>query len=76
RVSFIVAFGKNRKFFYNEFKDIVNVYEFENLEDAIKFALENSNKEPILFSPGGSSFDLFKDYKHRGKIFKEIVLKL
>jgi len=32
--------------------------------------------EPILFSPGGSSFDLFKDYKHRGKVFKEIVNKL
>jgi len=76
RVSFIVAFGKNRKFFVNEFKDIVNVYDFEDLESAVKFAFENSKGEDILFSPGGSSFDMFKDYKHRGKVFKEIVNKL
>jgi UDP-N-acetylmuramoylalanine--D-glutamate ligase len=76
KVSFIVAFGKNKEFFYNEFKEIVKVYKFDDLESAVKFAFENSKGEPILFSPGGSSFDLFKDYKHRGKVFKEIVNKL
>lgn len=29
----------------------------------------------VLFSPSGASFDLFKDYKHRGKIFQELVLQ-
>ncbi len=29
----------------------------------------------VLFSPGGSSFDLFDNYKHRGNFFKELVLK-
>ncbi len=28
----------------------------------------------VLFSPSGASFDLFKDYKQRGKIFQELVL--
>ncbi len=76
RVKFIVAFGKNKKFFYEKFKDIVDVFEFDDLESAVKFAFLNSKGEPILFSPGGSSFDLFKDYKHRGRVFKEIVNKL
>lgn len=27
----------------------------------------------VLFSPGGASFDLFKDYKERGRTFQELV---
>ncbi len=76
RVKFIVAFGKNKEFFYQTFKDILDVYTFDDLESAVKFAFNNSKGEPILFSPGGSSFDLFKNYKHRGKVFKEIVNRL
>ncbi|MEO0202679.1 MAG: UDP-N-acetylmuramoyl-L-alanine--D-glutamate ligase [candidate division WOR-3 bacterium] len=76
RVRFIVAFGKNKRFFYEKFKEIVDVFEFDDLDSAVKFAFSRSKGEPILFSPGGSSFDLFKDYKHRGKAFKEIVNKL
>jgi len=30
----------------------------------------------VLFSPSGSSFDLFKNYEHRGQVFKDLVLRL
>lgn len=29
--------------------------------------------DAVLFSPGGASFDLFKNYNHRGDVFKELV---
>jgi UDP-N-acetylmuramoylalanine--D-glutamate ligase len=32
--------------------------------------------EVVLLSPACSSFDMFKDYKERGKVFKEAVKKL
>jgi UDP-N-acetylmuramoylalanine--D-glutamate ligase len=32
--------------------------------------------ENVLLSPACSSFDMFKDFEDRGKIFKEIVYKL
>jgi UDP-N-acetylmuramoylalanine--D-glutamate ligase len=32
--------------------------------------------DQVLFSPSGASFDFFKDYKHRGTVFKELVRAL
>jgi UDP-N-acetylmuramoylalanine--D-glutamate ligase len=32
--------------------------------------------ETVLFSPMCSSFDMFRDYKERGNIFKEVVWSL
>jgi UDP-N-acetylmuramoylalanine--D-glutamate ligase len=32
-------------------------------------------EDQVLFSPSGSSFDLFDDYQHRGNVFKELVLE-
>lgn len=39
-------------------------------------AQEHFQKPAIVLSPGGASFDLFKDYKARGKRFQEIVKSL
>ncbi|MCR4328105.1 MAG: UDP-N-acetylmuramoyl-L-alanine--D-glutamate ligase [Patescibacteria group bacterium] len=36
----------------------------------------NSKFTTILFSPGATSFDMFKDYADRGEQFKELVRKL
>ncbi|MBN1549557.1 UDP-N-acetylmuramoyl-L-alanine--D-glutamate ligase [Candidatus Babeliales bacterium] len=47
-----------------------------SLETAIRVAWET--KQPgdiILFSPGGSSFDLFKNYQERGNCFKAHVMR-
>jgi UDP-N-acetylmuramoylalanine--D-glutamate ligase len=32
--------------------------------------------DAVLFSPGGASFDLFKNYESRGNCFKELVMSL
>lgn len=31
--------------------------------------------DQVLFSPGGTSYDAFKNYAHRGDVFKELVLQ-
>ena len=30
----------------------------------------------VLLSPACASFDMFNDYEHRGRVFKEIVMNL
>ncbi|NGX35817.1 MAG: hypothetical protein K1000chlam1_00652, partial [Candidatus Anoxychlamydiales bacterium] len=43
------------------------------LEKAFSLAKKNYS---ILFSPGCSSFDMFKNFEHRGEEFKKIVNRL
>ena len=49
----------------------------DSLGDALKIAM--SRAQPggaVLFSPACASFDMFRDYEHRGRVFKELVNRL
>ena len=47
------------------------------LEDAFTTCTDIMQSEDVvLFSPGGASFDLFQDYKERGKTFQKLVHNL
>lgn len=57
-----------------EYTDYTLAY---SLEDAVLKA--GSKAVPggnVLFSPACASFDMFRDYEHRGQVFKEIVMSL
>jgi len=46
-------------------------------EEAVQKAYEIAKPgETVLLSPACASFDLFKNYEERGKLFKEAVQKL
>ena len=50
--------------------------QFDHLElvvDAVFATM--SPGDLVLFSPSGASFDFFDNYKHRGDVFKDLVLK-
>jgi UDP-N-acetylmuramoylalanine--D-glutamate ligase len=49
----------------------------ETLENAIRKANAVAQQgDVVLLAPACASFDQFKSYEHRGKVFKEIVRSL
>ncbi len=50
---------------------------FTTLDDAFEACVNKATTQDcILFSPAGSSYDLFKDYEDRGNYFKKLVRNL
>ncbi len=46
----------------------------ETLEDAIQISFDRAKPgQAVLFSPGGASFDFYKNYRDRGADFKKVV---
>jgi UDP-N-acetylmuramoylalanine--D-glutamate ligase len=49
----------------------------ENLDETLHHVERTmSSGDIVLFSPSGTSFDFFKNYEHRGQVFRELVEKL
>lgn len=48
---------------------------FATLEEAVHACFTKPLTKHILLSPGGSSFDLFKNYQERGNMFKNLIKK-
>jgi UDP-N-acetylmuramoylalanine--D-glutamate ligase len=50
---------------------------YSSLSDLVHAILQVASRgDQVLFSPSGSSFDMFKNYKERGDLFKRAVLEL
>ena len=76
-VTKIYAVGSSSKKIYDFFNGIVKVEIFDTIEDAVKSAKNDAPEgSVVLLSPACASFDMFKSYEHRGKVYKEVVNKL
>ena len=77
--TLVLIFGHHSNLFINQINFInSNYFNFNNLTDLINFlklTIKLHKYEYILFSPGGESFDIYKDYSDRGNHFIKLIKK-
>ncbi|MBN1870732.1 MAG: hypothetical protein JW847_09175 [Candidatus Omnitrophica bacterium] len=77
KVKKIYAIGEARAKIRRAFGTVSSFEECEGLEEAVNKARQSASRgDCVLLSPMCASFDMFKDFEHRGRVFKEIVNRL
>ncbi|MCL2688561.1 MAG: UDP-N-acetylmuramoyl-L-alanine--D-glutamate ligase [Chitinispirillia bacterium] len=73
-VKSIVLIGEASQRMSSQFEGLAPVSKAKTLDEAIDIAFKNAQAgERVIFSPGCSSFDMFKNFEHRGEVFKDMV---
>ena len=77
RVRRMILIGEARGRMAQELGSLTDTVVAGTMEEAVVLAHRSAKKgEVVLLSPACSSFDMFKDYKERGKVFKEAVQRI
>jgi UDP-N-acetylmuramoylalanine--D-glutamate ligase len=77
RVKSAILIGETREQIAREWEGAVTCEFSETLELAVRRAsLLATPGDAVLLSPGCSSFDMFRNYAHRGDIFRQEVLAM
>jgi len=77
KVKTILAIGEAKDKVHSVFSGTVPVELCSSLEDALARARGRAQSgECVVISPMCASFDMFKNFEHRGQVFKEIVRQL
>jgi len=75
--SAVILIGEAKERFDRALREggVANIYPVDTLEEAIATG-ENLKLGPVVLSPACASFDMFKDFEDRGRVFKDIVRRL
>ena len=86
KIKLVILFGENKKKIKRQIaKSKVQIVLVKDLKSSVQLAYKKAKKLinqlpnqsiTIVFSPASASFDMFKDYAERGKIFKQLISKL
>jgi len=81
KVKRVYLIGDNAPLLIDDMEKInyKNYKNLETLENVLNYIKENEDFEKdqtILFSPATSSFCQFRSFEHRGKVFKELTVKI
>jgi UDP-N-acetylmuramoylalanine--D-glutamate ligase len=77
QVKALVLMGETRELLARTWNGLVPAHLAEDMQDAVSKAYKLAAPgEVVLLSPACASFDMFKDYAHRGEIFQKHVEEL
>jgi UDP-N-acetylmuramoylalanine--D-glutamate ligase len=77
RVKRLVLFGAAKELIAKALGALTETVFVDDLEAAVRDAHQHARPgDVVLLSPGCSSFDMFRDYAERGRVFKSLVRAL
>lgn len=77
KVKCIIAIGEARQKIKSTFAGTVSIYEAGSLDESVQMARAKSSPgDCVLLSPMCASFDMFKNFEERGRLFKVCVSQL
>ena len=77
KVRAMVLIGEARDIMKEQLGMLTKTECADTLEEAVLWAFQQGRSEDVvLLSPACSSFDMFRDYVHRGNVFQQTVRKL
>lgn len=77
KVKKIYAIGDSAQKVFQYFNKIVETQICKDFKEIVELSLKDAKEnDVVLLSPACASFDMFDNYEHRGKTFKEIVNQL
>jgi len=73
----LVLIGEEAERMEREFAGCAPVVRASSMEQAVELAFSLARPgDVVLLSPACASFDMFRDYAHRGEVFRQAVLSL
>lgn len=77
KVKDVILIGAAKDKIKEHLKGAVPITEASSMEEAVKIAYFKADKgSAVLLSPMCASFDMFRDFEDRGRVFKEAVFKV
>jgi UDP-N-acetylmuramoylalanine--D-glutamate ligase len=77
RVKSVYTIGAAAAKIESQIQGVPEVVHAETLENAIRHAAASAESgDIVLLAPACASFDQFRNFEHRGKVFKEVVRSL
>lgn len=73
-VAEVIVLGEAKQRFTEAFfkRGYRNVHSVDSLQEAVELG-GSMRRGPVILSPACASFDMFKDYEDRGRVFKTLV---
>jgi len=73
-VKLVVLLGEAKDLLAVSFKNHIPIVMAEDMEEAVSLSYAEAEKgDVVLLAPACSSFDMYKDYAHRGRVFRAAV---
>ncbi|MFH1868651.1 MAG: UDP-N-acetylmuramoyl-L-alanine--D-glutamate ligase [Candidatus Omnitrophota bacterium] len=77
RVKAVILIGEAREKIRRALEGASNIHDARDMDEAVNISHDIAKRgDAVLLSPMCASFDMYKDYKHRGEAFQVAVKKL